>query len=165
MYGEVAEVLAAGLVDDQPHLAEFPEAVAAWATAEAQAILMRRHVDEVGALEEGRPREASLAWLVRLERMAEQRRKVLGLDPMAEAQLIRDRAAAHALAASAAVDLEALAERGRRIVQARRAAGLEVPDLAGEAVAAVVASTPEGARPRHVERNGDREPDRRADAS
>jgi hypothetical protein len=35
-------VLAAGLVEDRPDLARYPEAVAAWSTAEAQAALLRR---------------------------------------------------------------------------------------------------------------------------
>ena len=51
VYGPLAEVLAAGLTEDRPDLAAYPEAVAAWATAEAQAALLRRHLSEVGTID------------------------------------------------------------------------------------------------------------------
>lgn len=35
---------------DRPDLAGYPEAVAAWATSEAQAALLRRHLSEVGTI-------------------------------------------------------------------------------------------------------------------
>jgi len=44
--------LTVGLLADRPDLAQFPEAVAAWATAEAQAALLRRHLAEVGTVDD-----------------------------------------------------------------------------------------------------------------
>jgi hypothetical protein len=128
VYGPLAEALAAGLVEDRPDLAAYPEAVAAWATAEAQAALIRRHVAEVGPLDDGKPRDAVLTWLTRLEGAAARHRATLGLDPRAEAALARERAAASVLA----VDLDALAERGRAVLAARDSAP---PDLAGRVLA------------------------------
>lgn len=130
VYGDLAQRLAVGLMDDRPDLAAYPEAVAAWATAEAQAALMRRHVADVGTFaDDGEPRGSLLTWLRSFERMASEARKPLGLDPMSEAALSRERAAA----ATLAVDLDALAERGRLALAQREAAGLPAPpDLAGE---------------------------------
>ena len=126
VYGALAEALAAGLVEDRPDLAAYPEAIAAWATAEAQAALIRRHVAERGPLDPdtGAPRDADLTWLTRLEGAAARHRATLGLDPRSEAALSRERAAASVLA----VDLDALAERGREVLSARE---LAPPDLAG----------------------------------
>lgn len=142
VYGTLATALAAGLMDDRPDLAVYPEAVAAWATAEAQAALMRRHLDEVGALDDdGQPRTPVLEWLNRTENAAMRHRATLGLDPMSEARLARERASASVLAS--AVDLDALAERGRAALAAREASGLPATrDLAGEALTAVRASAP-----------------------
>src|SRR4051812_25069754 len=83
VYGALAEALAAGLVEDRPDLAAYPEAIAAWATAEAQAALIRRHVAERGPLDPdtGAPRDADLTWLTRLEGAAARHRATLGLDP------------------------------------------------------------------------------------
>ncbi|GAA4817112.1 hypothetical protein ACFQ0K_08625 [Nocardioides caeni] len=127
VYGDLAQRLAAGLTEDRPDLGAYPEAVAAWATAEAQAALMRRHVAEVGPLDPdtGKPREAVLSWLTRLENAAARHRATLGLDPRSEAALARERAAASVLA----VDLDALAERGRQALAQRETAA---PDLAAE---------------------------------
>ena len=135
VYGDLAQRLAAGLTEDRPDLGEYPEAVAAWATAEAQAALMRRHVAEVGPLDPdtGKPRDALLSWLTRLESAAARHRATLGLDPRSEAALSRERAAASVLA----VDLDALAERGRAALAARSTAPL---DLAGEVLAEHVAA-------------------------
>jgi len=135
VYGDLAQRFAAGLVDDRPDLAAYPEAVAAWATAEAQAALLRRHLAEVGPLDPdtGRPRDAALTWLTRLEGAAARHRATLGLDPRSEAALSRERAAAVVLA----VDLDALAERGRAALAAR---GTSPPDLAGEVLAGHVAA-------------------------
>ena len=130
VYGELATVLTAGLIEDRPDLATFPEAVAAWATAEAQAALMRRHIEQVGSIDPGtgEPRAKVLEWLAKFERLAAETRRPLGLDPTSEAALTKERAAVAVLA----VDLVALAERGREALAAREAAGLEAPDLAGE---------------------------------
>ncbi len=130
VYGELAELLAAGLMQDRPDLAQFPEAVAGWATAEAQAVLFRRHLSDVGPIDEnGKPRESTLNWARHSENAAAKHRAVLGLDPRSEAALIRERASATALG----VDLAVLAERGRAVLEARATQGIEPPaDIAGE---------------------------------
>lgn len=138
VYGDLAQRLAAGLAEDRPDLAAYPEAVAAWATAEAQAALLRRHVAEVGPLdsESSKPREALLLWLTRLESAAARHRATLGLDPRSEAALARERAAASVLA----VDLDALAERGRQALAARSTSPRDLPgEVLAEHVAAYAA--------------------------
>jgi hypothetical protein len=68
------------------------------------------------------------------EKLATEGRATLGLDPRSEATLAKERAAA----ATLAVDLEALAERGRQALEAREQAGLPgPPDLAGEVLTEV----------------------------
>ena len=141
VYGPLAELLAAGLIADRPDLTAYPEAVAAWATAEAQTALLRRHLAEVGTIdpETGEPRPSPLTWLRSFEKLAAEHRATLGLDPLSEARLSRERATAVTLA----VDLDALAERGRAVLSARELAGLPAPpDLAGEVLAVVRASAP-----------------------
>lgn len=122
VYGALAAELAAGLIESRPDLGEYPEAVDGWSSIEARALLLRRHIEEVGVIdpESGEPRKEALRWLYAYERQAAQHRAVLGLDPRSEASLARDRAAAVSLT----VDLEALAERGRQALAAR---DLEVP--------------------------------------
>lgn len=141
VYGEVARLLTAGLLDDRPDLENYPEAVAAWAQAEAQAALMRRHLEEVGTLdpESGEPRKGALHWLDVFEKRAHKAREPLGLDPLSDAKLVKTRAEA----ASGVVDLNDLAERGRAARAAREDAGLpdptDHPDVAGTVLAAVQA--------------------------
>lgn len=134
VYGELARLLTEGLIADRPDLAAYPEAVAAWATAEAQAALLRRHLDNQGILDDnGNPRQKLIDSLRHVERQALRHREVLGLDPRSEASLARDRAAASVLA----VDLQALAERGRQALDARHADPHEAepPDLAEHVLA------------------------------
>lgn len=130
VYGALAEELAAGLLEVRPDLAGYPEAVAAWATAEAQAALLRRHLAEVGLFtEDGEVRGKVLGYLRSFERLAAESRKPLGLDPMAEAALARERASA----ATLAVNLTAIADTGRQAIADREVAGLPAPpDLAGD---------------------------------
>lgn len=127
VYGELARSLAAGLVEARPDLAAYPEAVSSWATLEAQTALLRRHVADVGVIDPdtGAPREGALQWLTKLEKNTADARTRLGLDPRSEASLARERAAAFVLA----VDLGALAERGRAALESQSAAGIEAaPD-------------------------------------
>lgn len=158
VYGELAQHLAAGLTDDRPDLAAYPEAVAAWATAEAQTALARRYIAEEGWLDPDTnlPRDGVLTWLRAFERLAAQHRATLGLDPRSEAALARERASAAVLA----VDLDGLAERGRTALQEREDAGIEPPrDVAGDVLARVQA---EGAEvmAEAAKRNSQREIDR-----
>lgn len=119
VYGPLAEALAAGLTADRPDLAPYPEAVAAWATAEAQAALIREHLETEGVTVTdpgtGRPvpRTGVLDLLGRMEKRAEAARSRLGLDPRSEAALARERAEVAHLART--VDLDDLAARGRAI--------------------------------------------------
>jgi len=133
VYGELAHELVAGLLADRPDLAAWPEAVGGWATAEACAALLRRHLDEVGVVdpEKREPPGASLDALRRYEKQAAEHRAVLGLDPRSEASLMRERATA----ATLVVDLEALAERGRAILADRPDVG--APNLAGQVLSRV----------------------------
>lgn len=133
VYGDLARHLATGLTEDRPDLERFPEAVAAWATAEAQATLLRRHLDLVGTLDEnGLPREGLLVWLKNFETRAEKARATLGLDPRSEATLARERTAA----ALHTVDLAALAERGAEALAQRPTTGPDPAALALERVQA-----------------------------
>ncbi|MDP3969100.1 MAG: hypothetical protein Q8Q02_12555 [Nocardioides sp.] len=117
VYLPLAADLAAGLLDARPDLAPYPVAVARWAEWEARALLMRRHLAEVGDLgDDGDPR-GSTRWLKTCETHAERAAAVLGLDPRSEASLARERAAAHV----AAVDVHALAATGAAILAARDA--------------------------------------------
>lgn len=133
VYGALAEVLAAGLLDDRPDLGAYPEAVAGWATAEAQAALLRRHLEEVGVIDPktNEPRNGALNALRLCERQAVGHRSTLGLDPRSEAKLVQERASA----ATLVVDLDALAERGRSAL----AAQADTADLAGAALARIEA--------------------------
>lgn len=137
VYGELARLLAAGLVDDRPDLGAYPEAVASWATAEAQAALLRRHLAQVGTLDDqDLPREGLLKWLTKFESNAATARAALGLDPRSEAALRRERAAAAVLT----VDLAGLAERGAAALAAQQRSGAAGPhDLAGEVLATMAA--------------------------
>jgi hypothetical protein len=131
VYGPLAQMLVAGLEAKRPDLAAYPEAVAGWATIESIAMLLRRHLSQVGVIDpdSSEPRERALAELHKAENAAAKHRAVLGLDPLNEARLSKERAAAVTLA----VDLEALAERGRAVLDSREQAGLPAPpDLAGD---------------------------------
>ncbi|MDO5495802.1 MAG: hypothetical protein Q4G64_08820, partial [bacterium] len=109
MYGPIAHDLVVGLLVDRPDLDAYPEAVAAWAESEAQCLLLRRHASEVGLLDgDGNPR-AFTRLLKDSENAASRHRTRLGLDPVAEASLQRERAET----AHLAVDIEAILARGR----------------------------------------------------
>jgi len=144
VYGELAKHFAAGLLEERPDLAAYPEAVARWATAEAQATLMRRHFEDVGTIdpETGEPR-SSLHWLRTFEKLAKEMAEPLGLDPVSEARLAKERAAA----ATLSHDLDGLMARGRAIREARENAALpDAEDVVGQVLAAArqKAEQPEG---------------------
>lgn len=145
VYLPLAEHLAAGLLDERPDLAAYPVAVARWAEWEARAVLMRRHLAEVGDLDgtgpDAEPRKGATKWLRECENAAERAAAVLGLDPRSEASLARERAAASLVA----VDLEAIAERGREALARRVAAGeVGEPDPAGALLSALAAQSASG---------------------
>lgn len=133
VYNIVAQELVAGLLESRPDLIDYPEALAGWAQAEAQALLMRRHLEKVGAFdpETGEPRDGLLRWSASFEKQAAGHRQLLGLDPRSEASLARDRASAAVLS----VDLAAIAERGRQALAARQVAEVGT-DIAGRVLEA-----------------------------
>ena len=109
----IADRLVAGITEERPDLAEaqYEPAITAWATAEAQCILLRRYADDYGLLDQkGLPRPFTRLWRL-AGASAAQHRKRLGLDPSSNAQLVRDRATASALRQ---FDLDAVLESGRR---------------------------------------------------
>lgn len=115
----VAEALAADLVEVAPWCARpvFQAEVQAWAWAEAEVVLLRKHMDTVGLLdEEGQPLGFTDE-LHRAETRAAKRRADLGLTPRAWAQLLK------AMADSGGDEdaLEKLKAEGQRILEAGEA--------------------------------------------
>lgn len=135
VYHELARRLVADLLEARPELANYPESVAAWGEAEAQAALLRRYLAELGPVdyETGKPREPLLRQFSALENLAAKRRAELGLDPRSEAKLAKERAAATGLVA----DLGALVEQGRAALADGQ--GLAHDDLAGQVLEQVKA--------------------------
>lgn len=141
VYGTLAEQLTAGLLEARPDLAAYPEAVAGWATSEAQATLLRRHLDQVGTIdaETQEPRGSALNHLRWFEQAAAKHRQTLGLDPRSEAELARERATA----ATLGVNLEALAQQGRQALNGSENGRPALhDDLAGRVLAEVTAAAP-----------------------
>lgn len=138
IYSPVAAQLATELLEDRPDLERFPEAVAAWAEAEAQAILLRRHTAENGLFTNGET-TAAAKLAERTEARALKLRERLGLDPRAEADLAKARAATVTLT----VGLEQIAARGAEALAARDQTELhplaQGEDIAGRALEAVTA--------------------------
>lgn len=119
VYSAVSAALVAGIVDDRPDLRKYPEALAAWADAEARAALLRRHLDEIGIIDEdGQPRTSLVNMLRWFEKSATAARDRLGLDPRSEAELSLLRAKAVREGTSTAVDLDALVAQGRAVLDA-----------------------------------------------
>lgn len=119
VYSAVSAALVAGIVDDRPDLRKYPEALAAWADAEARAALLRRHLDEIGIIDDdGQPRTSLVNMLRWFEKNATAARDRLGLDPRSEAELSLLRAKAVREGTSTAVDLDALVAQGRAVLDA-----------------------------------------------
>jgi hypothetical protein len=119
VYGALARELIEALLARRPDLAAFPEEVSAWATAEAQARLFRRDLEERGVLDPdtGTPRDSSLRWLNACENRAASARARLGLDPRSEAALAVERAAAAEVGGTTQADaLDRLIDRGRALL-------------------------------------------------
>jgi len=105
----IASEFVLGLLADRPDLGGYPEAVAAWARAEARCVLLAEHFAD-GLIADGQERPG-LRYVAQFERLASTLRERLGLDPRSEAELARDRVDA----VRDAVDLDALRERGREL--------------------------------------------------
>ena len=117
----LAAELAAGLLADRPDLAVYPDVVVAWSRAEARCRLLADWFDDGFFRPDGEERPG-IRYVVQFEKQASDLRAKLGLDPVSEAKLARDRATASVVA----YDLDALAARGRQALQARVLAG-ELP--------------------------------------
>lgn len=118
VYEPVAEALAAALVERHPEVAGFSFAVAAWARAEARAMILDRHAARAGLLDgDGNP-QAFTTLMMRVEKAAADARATLGLDPRSQAVLAKDRAGA-----VVGADLAAVIEAGQRVL-----AGLDGPE-------------------------------------
>lgn len=115
VYEPIARDLVAAVIAERPDLVPYRHAVEAWADAEARAGLLRAHLAEVSMFDsEGEPRDGVLKWLIQFEKRASAMRHRLGLDPLAHAELARQRVEAE----RSAVDLDGLRERGARFVDA-----------------------------------------------
>jgi len=118
VYGKLAEQIAADLLESMPVLTDYPEELAALCSTEAVAALMRLDIAARGIRDkDGNPRLAFLDRYFRAESAAAKRRDALGLSPIGQAVLARERASAASIASG--VDLDALAARGRAALDAR----------------------------------------------
>jgi len=111
----VAVELTAAVFADRPDLKAYPEVVAAWARAEARCLLIDGYLVQHGLVDDTGKPHPILAHVVRFENLAARLRERLGLDPLSDAQLARERVEA----THAAVDLDALRARGRDVLEAR----------------------------------------------
>lgn len=153
IFEPLAEQLAAGIIERRPDLALYPEALAGWATAEAQAILLRRYSAEHGLLDDkGEPRGFTKL-MTTVEQRAERARATLGLDPTSEAKLTQARASASVLA----VNLEQIAEAGRQVLEHQPAEDRPA-DVAGQLLAAKTDAATATWEQAFIEQNG-RPPD------
>lgn len=114
----VAVELASGLVADRPDLEGFPEAVMAWARAEARCLLVADWLAEHGLVDDDGKPAGVAKHVASWERLALDARARLGLDPMAAAALERERAQA----VRERLDLDGIAARGREALARRQAA-------------------------------------------
>ncbi len=131
IYEPLAADLAAGLLEERPDLQDFPDALAAWAEAEARAELLRKWIaDQTLFDDEEKPRSGVLTWLRSFEGQAESARRTLGLDPRSSAELTKLRAEA----TGQVFDIEALMARGReaRLAAEKRQALSAAQDAPGE---------------------------------
>lgn len=122
VFNSVAAALSTGLMASREDLRHFPEAVAAWADAEARAALLRYDLDQRGMFDDtGEVRESRVRTLERFERRAANERARLGLDPTSEAELALLRARALQVGAhfgGQGEPLDALAQAGRDALEA-----------------------------------------------
>jgi hypothetical protein len=110
--------LVEGLLADRPDLIDHPDTVYLWASATSKVLVLDVWLAEHGLHDgEGQIRSAQSA-LERWSRRAEALGARLGLDAVSRANLARARADAH----HAALDIDALRERGREVIDARSGA-------------------------------------------
>jgi hypothetical protein len=85
----IALELVAGVLADRPDLERHPEAVLAWARAEARCFLADEWMQDHPPWTDEGARLTS--WATRVEALAQRMRERLGLDPLAEPTLARER--------------------------------------------------------------------------
>jgi hypothetical protein len=112
----LAAELMTGLLEERQDLERYPEAVAAWARAEARCLLFGDWIGEHGILDQTGASTVALRYVAQFERLAMELRTRLGLDPRSEAELARDRSEVE----RNVVDLDALRARGSAILDSRR---------------------------------------------
>ncbi len=108
----LAHGLAEAILEVRPDLNPYPWAVAAWARSEARCIMLADYIRKVGLIDEDKGIVRLSADLARFEKLAVQQRQVLGLDPRAEAELMRARREA----VEPAEVLRGILEHGRQVV-------------------------------------------------
>ncbi len=114
-------------------------ALQAWVYAESSCSRLRSWLDDHGHLDDGGTPRAASTLLLQWERRAADQRSRLGFDPLARARLGRDTAVAQAVTVEA---LQAIADRGREVVEVRRA---ELSGPQRDAADPEVAADPGGA--------------------
>jgi hypothetical protein len=107
----IAQEFVLGLTSERPELADYPEALIAWARAEARCVLIATYIGEHGMTDAEGKERGLLKYVGTFERLANELRGVLGLDPRSEAALARERAEA----VKGEVDLVRLRARGREL--------------------------------------------------
>ena len=118
----LARAFADVLLSDRPDLTAYPEAVAAWATAEARCDRLRVWTAAHGLVGAGGKVTCSHDLLM-FEAQAARFRAQLGLDPVSDAGLTRARSEA----VLSVADLESIRARGREIWARRRVEPTAVP--------------------------------------
>ena len=113
----IAAELASALLEDRPELASYPEAVMAWARAEARCVLFADWHARRGFLDEDTGEMRGGSKVGQFEAQAANLRTRLGLDPASDASLRKAQAEAITLTAG----LVAIRERGRAALEQRRA--------------------------------------------
>ena len=124
----VVAKLAAGLVAEHPDLGRFPDAVLAWARAEARCLALAEWFSERGIFDDDGNERPGLRYVAQFERLAAELRARLGRDPRSEAELVSRRADA----TRSAFDLDALQATGRRALRERERSRVAVEVVGSE---------------------------------
>lgn len=119
----IADEIAAQLAEIAPwaSLPAFGAAVAAWSYTEAQAVLLRRWIDEHGVFDSDGVPVPAMSSLDRTEARAARLRGELGLTPLAWSRLLATLGSADPARSAAALD--ALKATGRELAEATREIG------------------------------------------
>ncbi len=130
VHAALGNKLTEGLLAEQPDLARYPEQLAAWSRCESRALLLQRHLATVGVADDkGELRVRLLQQLANAERLAGEARRALGLTPLSEAQIARERASAAVLG----LDLAQVAAQGQAALASNPRLQVVHGDPAGDA--------------------------------